>query len=82
MKLSIKFIAKLDRVPTEAKIAGKLDCCCNHCKKKTFHYLFEFGSRSFIRCLCCDEVWEVEIVAPIAQHTELPRMATQFGGAG
>jgi len=63
MKLTIKLIAKLDKVPKEAKCAGKLDCFCNHCRKKTFHYLFELGSRSFIKCLICDEVWEVAIIS-------------------
>lgn len=59
MKLTLKLIAKLDKVPKEAKCAGKLDCICNHCGKKTFHYLYELNSQSFIKCIACQEVWEV-----------------------
>lgn len=62
MKLTLKFIAKLDKVPDNAKCAGKLDCFCNHCGKKTFHYLYEVGTRSFIKCICGNEFWEVEFV--------------------
>jgi hypothetical protein len=62
MKLTLKLIAKLDKVPKEAKCAGKLDCVCNQCGKKTFHYLFELNTRSFVKCIC-GEVWEVEIIS-------------------
>ena len=63
MKLTLKLIAKLDKVPKEAKCAGKLDCVCNQCGKKTFHYLYELNSQSFIKCLVhSDEVWEVEFI--------------------
>lgn len=62
MKLTLKLIAKLDKVPKEAKCAGKLDCICNQCGKKTFHYLYELGTQNFVKCICGNEVWEVEFV--------------------
>lgn len=55
----MKIEKKLDKVPADAKMEGKLDCMCNHCHKKTFHYLYEKGTKSFIKCIVCYEIWEV-----------------------
>ena len=61
MKLVIKEFVK--EVPKDASIAGKIDCTCNTCKKKTFHYLYESGSNVFARCLICGETFRAEVVA-------------------
>lgn len=61
MKLVIKEFVK--DVPKEASIAGKIDCTCNTCKKKTFHYLYESGNDFFARCLICSETFRAEEVA-------------------
>jgi hypothetical protein len=61
MKLKIKAFIK--EVPKEATIAGKIDCYCNTCKKKTFHYLYESGTQFFARCLRCGETFVAEEVA-------------------
>jgi len=61
--MKIKIIKKLDKVPTEAKCAGKLDCFCNQCKKATFHFLYEKGTQNFIKCIAhSNEVWEVKFI--------------------
>mgnify|MGYP007023469308 CR=1 FL=1 len=62
MTMKMIIIDTPKEIPSEAKIAGKLDCSCNHCKRKTFHYLYETGTRSFTRCLLCGEIWEVQLV--------------------
>ena len=59
--MKMKIIKKVDKVPPTAKCAGKLDCVCNQCGKKTFHYLFE-DSHAYIKCIACEEVWEVELL--------------------
>jgi len=61
--MRMKIIKKVDKVPPTAKCAGKLDCVCNQCGKKVFHYLYELNSRSFIKCIVHDEeVWEVKFI--------------------
>lgn len=61
-KMKMKIIKKAEEVPPTAQCAGKLDCICNQCKKKTFHYLYELNSQSFIKCIACEETWEVEFI--------------------
>jgi len=56
--MKMKIIKQVDKVPPTAKCAGKLDCVCNQCKKKTFHYLYE-DTHAYIKCIACEEVWEV-----------------------
>ena len=61
MKLVIKeFVAE---VPKEASMSGKIDCMCNTCKKKTFHFLYEKGTDFYARCLHCGETFRAEVVA-------------------
>lgn len=56
-------IIKQEKVPTDAKICGKVDCHCNHCKKKTFHFLYEKGTENYIKCFACGESFQVEFEA-------------------
>lgn len=61
MKLKIKAFIK--EVPKEATIAGKIDCMCNTCNKKTFHFLYEKGKEAYAKCLVCGETFRAEVVA-------------------
>ena len=60
MKLVIKEFVK--EVPKDASIAGKIDCLCNTCKKKTFHHLYEHGKDYYAKCLC-GEIFKAELVS-------------------
>jgi hypothetical protein len=61
MKLVIKEFVK--EIPKDASMSGKIDCMCNTCKKKTFHFLYEKGKEAYAKCLHCSETFRAEVVA-------------------